>query len=293
VNDPFSILITDSGLGGLSICAEVVEGLGRGPRDVAVTYFNARPEADGGYSQMGRSERIRVFDQALAGMARFRPDLLVIACNTLSALYPRTAFSRASRIPVLEIIDFGVRMIFERPRAAPESRVIIFGSPVTIEEGTHAARLEALGVRPDRIVGQPCPGLALQIETDPAGPAARDLVARYVAEAAARLQAWHQPILAALCCTHFGYSLPAFQQALAEHFPGAATILDPNRAMSAHLCPPGPLRPETARVRLEVVSRIRWSREKIASIAAALEPVSPLTAQALRRYRLDPELFSF
>jgi hypothetical protein len=146
-------------------------------------------------------------------------------------------------------------------------------------------------VRSDRIVGQPCPGLALQIETGPAGPAVGDLVGRYVAEAANRLQAWHQPILAALCCTHFGYSLPAFRQALDDHFPGAATILDPNQAMAAHLCPPGPHR--ESRVELEVVSRIRWSREKIAAISAALEPVSPLTAWALRQYRLDPELFSY
>lgn len=288
MNGPRAILITDSGLGGLSICAEVVERLGR---EAAVTYFNARPEPEGGYSQMSGTERVRVFDQALVGMARFRPDLLVIACNTLSALYPRTPFGRAGRFPVLEIIDFGVRMIAERLRAQPESRVIIFGSPVTIEEGTHAARLAALGVQPDRIVGQPCPGLALQIEAGPAGPAVRELVDRYVAEAANRLQAWHQPILAALCCTHFGYSLPAFRQALDDHFPGAATLLDPNQAMTAHLCPPGPAR--ESRVQLEVVSRIRWSREKIAAISAALEPVSPLTARALRNYRHDPDLFSF
>jgi glutamate racemase len=294
--DPFSILITDSGLGGMSVCAEVIRGLGRcrAPRRVAITYFNARPEQDGGYSLMATQEaKARVFDQALLGMARLGPDLLVIACNTLSALYPRTGFSRHNRIATLGIIDFGVDMVLEQLRAQPDSRVIIFGSPVTIEEGSHAAQLEAKGVQPGRILGQPCLGLALQIEADPAGPAVRALIDQYVAEAARRLQAGSRPILAALCCTHFGYSLAAFRQALAAHFPGTVTILDPNQAMSAHLCPgralPGQEAPE---ITLDVVSRIRWSPEKVAAISAALEPVAPLAAQGLRRYRQDPDLFS-
>jgi glutamate racemase len=225
-------------------------------------------------------------------MARFQPDLLVIACNTLSALYPRTAFSRGNQIPTLEIIEFGVQMMFERLRLQPRSQVIIFGSPVTIEEGAHASRLIAKGIRPDRIIAQPCPGLALGIEADPASRDVGEMVSRFVGEAAARMPAGPRPILAALCCTHFGYSLAAFERALAAHFQGVPTILDPNRAMSAHLCPGDglPGQPEV-HIELNVVSKILWSPEKIASISAALESVSPATAEALRRYRHDPELF--
>jgi glutamate racemase len=288
---PRSIVITDSGLGGLSVCAEVIRGLHREvPRSLALTYFNARPEQDGGYSLLpSMEEQVRVFDQALLGMARFHPDLLVIACNTLSALYPRTAFSRASGIPALGIIELGVQMIFEQLRAQPDSRVIILGSPVTIEEGSHVAQLVAQGIRPDRILAQPCPGLALQIEADPAGPAVRQLIDQYVAEAAKRLQAGPCPILAALCCTHYGYSQAAFQRALAARFPGPVSILNPNQAMSARVC-----RDQApARIELDVVSRVPWSPEKLAAISAALEPVSPLAARGLRQYRQDPDLFSF
>ena len=62
--------------------------------------------------------------------------------------------------------------------------------------------------------------------------------------------------------------------------------------MSAHLCPGDglPGQPEV-HIELNVGSKILWSPEKIASISAALESVSPATAEALRRYRHDPELF--
>jgi hypothetical protein len=103
----------------------------------------------------------------------------------------------------------------------------------------------------------------------------------------------HPPILAALCCTHYGYSLAAFRRALAGAFPGRWTILDPNQAMSSHFGPlPRSREQPRAQVEVNVVSRIPWSAQKIAAISAALEPVSRLTAQALRGYRHDPDLFA-
>ena len=84
--DTLSLVITDSGLGGLSICADIVKGLQsrRSYRSVSLTYFNAWPEQDRGYNLLpGMAERIRVFDRALAAMLRFGPDRILIACNTM------------------------------------------------------------------------------------------------------------------------------------------------------------------------------------------------------------------
>ena len=99
-----SILITDSGLGGLSICAEVVSRLNRNPifENVSITYFNAWPEQNRGYNKFDTiEERISIFNQALLGMQSYQPDLIMIACNTLSALYDKTEFSKKSDVPVL------------------------------------------------------------------------------------------------------------------------------------------------------------------------------------------------
>ncbi|HET6489909.1 MAG TPA: aspartate/glutamate racemase family protein [Syntrophales bacterium] len=295
--DTLSLVIADSGMGGLSICADIVSGLQarRSHRSVSVTYFNAWPEQDRGYNLLpGMAERIRVFDRALAAMLCFRPDRILIACNTLSALYPGTPFSRQAPVPVEGIIDYGVDLIHAHVSARADSRVIILGTPTTIEAGTHRNRLVERGIDSGRIVCQPCDRLAGEIEKAPEGATVRAMVDDCIRQAADRIPDRRLPVAAALCCTHYGFSRRVFEAALQARFEGPITILDPNRAMSeallADLAPP---RHGDTRINLEVVSRIVWSDEKIEAIARFLEAASPLTAGALRQYRHDPDLFTF
>ncbi|OGV68654.1 MAG: hypothetical protein A3K19_14915 [Lentisphaerae bacterium RIFOXYB12_FULL_65_16] len=294
--DEFSILITDSGMGGLSVCAEIVERLHR-RRDVArvaVTYFNAWPEQNRGYNALpDTAARVRVFDCALAGMQKFRPDVILIACNTLSVLYPQTQFHLCAPMPVVGIVDHGVRMIRDQIAAEPDSRVIIFGTPTTVEAGAHRAGLIAAGMGADRIVSQPCARLAGAIEDGPECPAVRAMIGDYVLQAVAQLPDKSLPVSAALCCTHYGFSERVFLDALATHVRGAVTILNPNKAMAAHPFPATRNAAQaTVQIDLNVVSRIAWSEAKIATISNVLASVSPRTADAVRHYRHDPELFA-
>jgi glutamate racemase len=294
--DTLSLLIADSGMGGLSICADIVSGLQerRSYRSMAVTYFNAWPEQDRGYNLLpGMAERIRVFDRALDAMLRFEPDRILIACNTLSALYPDTPFSRKAHVPVTDIIGFGVEQMHAYLCARADSRVILLGTPTTIEAGTHRARLVERGIDAGRIVCQPCDRLAGEIEKDPEGATVRAMVESFIRQAAESVPDRRRPVAAALCCTHYGYSQRIFEAALQSVFEGPITILDPNKAMSAALLTDCPQGHQDVRIDLEVVSRIVWSDEKIASIARLLETASPLTASALRQYRHDPDLFTF
>ena len=292
-----SLVITDSGLGGLSICADIVSGLQerRAYRSVSVTYFNAWPEQGRGYNLLpGMAERIRVFDRALDAMLRFRPDRILIACNTLSALYPETAFGRKAPVPVTDIIGYGVEQIHAYLTKRADGRVILLGTPTTIEAGTHRSRLIEKGIDAGRIVCQPCDRLAGEIEKAPEGATVRAMIEDCVGRAAGRLPDRRLPVAAALCCTHYGYSRRLFEAALRARFGGPVAILDPNRAMSEALLADLPRRSGgDVRVDLEVVSRIVWSEEKIGAIARLLEAASPLTASALRQYRHDPELFTF
>jgi len=295
--DTLSLVIADSGMGGLSICADIVKGLRarRSYRSVSLTYFNAWPEQDRGYNLLpGMAERIRVFDRALGAMLRFQPDRILIACNTLSALYPHTPFSRHAPAPVVGIIDYGVDLIHAHLSARAESRVIILGTPTTIEADTHRKRLVERGIRAERIICQPCDRLAGEIEKAPEGATVRSMIDDYVRQAAERFPDRHIPIAAALCCTHYGYSQRIFDAAMQAAFEGPIMVLNPNRAMSeALLADLAPQREEDIRIDLEVVSRIVWSDEKIEAIARLLEAESPPTASALRKYRYDPDLFTF
>ena len=295
--DALSIVVADSGMGGLSICADIVSGLQarRIDRTVTITYFNAWPEQDRGYNLLpGMTERIRVFDRALGAMLRFQPDRILIACNTLSAIYPQTPFSRQAPVPVTDIIDFGVELMHSCLSSRADSRVIIFGTPTTIEADTHRTRLVGRGIPTERIVCQPCDRLAGEIEKEPEGATVRAMIENCVRQAAERVPDRRRPVAAALCCTHYGYSQRFFEATLQARVEGPVTILNPNRAMSAALLAEFPTGgQEEVRIDLNVVSRIIWSDEKIAAIARILETASPLTASALRQYRHDPELFTF
>jgi glutamate racemase len=295
--DRLSLLLTDSGLGGLSICADLVNRLsGQGNfSEVRLTYFNAWPEQARGYNRLpDMAERIRVFDRALGSMDGFGPDAMVIACNTLSVLYPQTPSSRTRTVPVVEIVGAGVDLMHQHLRAQPQSRVLILGTVTTIESDVHRRQLVARGIAEQRIATQPCHGVAGEIENDPMGQTVRSLVERYCAEAVSRLPDREAPLLAALCCTHFPYSRSLFQSALQAHHRGPVVVLDPNRALVDGLLGGQPPRARPGpSLDLQVVSRIAWSDRKVEAISRALEPVSPLVARALRQYRHDPSLFTF
>ena len=82
------------------------------------------------------------------------------------------------------IIDFGVDLIHAYLSARAESRVIILGTPATIEADTHRTRLVERGIDAERIICQPCDRLAGEIEKDPEGATVRAMVESYIRQAA-------------------------------------------------------------------------------------------------------------
>lgn len=290
-----TILVTDSGLGGLSICAGVVGNLIRqgAGRELSVIYFNAWPLQDKGYNDLGGDrERIRVFGNAVSAMNRYNPDLILIACNTLSVVFHQGALAGKVRAPVVDIINFGVDMIADRLNGHPDSTVLILGTKTTVSSQTHKRRLIKRGVPGNRIVQQNCHGLAGAIERDPDSPEVKSLVDQFMAEAAAGLAPGTKHIYAALCCTHYGYCQAFIRKALARHTCAQVDIINPNQAMSDQVSL-GANRGHSPSLNLEVkvVSRVRLSPQKIDSISARIERVSPHTAQALRHYIRLPDLF--
>jgi glutamate racemase len=292
-----SIVILDSGMGGLSICARLVNGLQRQPiaERVTITYFNAWPDANRGYNRLpDTDERIRVFDRALIGSQAFAPDIVCIACNTLSILYPQTEFSRRASMPVIDIVGFGVDLIYEHLSRQPESQAIILGTLTTVASQAHQRALIARGIEPVRLVAQACDQLATEIEKGPRSPRVGLMIEGFIREASIRLARSAAPVFAALCCTHYGYAEAAFRRSLDAHIGRTSVILNPNNLMGDHLLEGFASRPQQAgELELKVVSRIVWSEEKVAAIADALQNLSPVTAQALRHYRHDPQLFTF
>jgi glutamate racemase len=296
--DTITVLVTDSGLGGLAVCADLdarVRTTGAYAK-VRIIFANALPESNRGYNRMkSTQQKVRVFNDALHGMARqYTPDVILVACNTLSVLIPHTEFAATSPIPVLGIVGTGVDMLHDRLMAEPGATAIIFGTETTIGAGTHRRLLIERGIDSSRIVTQACPNLAGAIETDASGDAVASAIRGYSAQASASLEEKSGLVLAGLCCTHYGYAAGRFREALAAGGAAAVEIIDPNTRMNDILFPPG--RPPVAgraECTVEVVSRAVISTEEKASIGGLVEGMSPATADALRTYVLNKQLFPF
>jgi glutamate racemase len=296
--DTLTVLITDSGLGGLSVCADIE----RKAREVkqfphlSLIFFNALAENGYGYNSMkSREEKVTVFSSALNGMMKwYTPDLILIACNTLSVLYDDTPFAATATIPVIGIVEIGADLIYNAMKDDSNSSVIIFGTPTTIDAGSHKALLIKKGISEDRIVAQACPGLESEIQLDAAGEAAGMMISGFMDEAISSLHGKPSSIVAGLCCTHYGYAIDRFLEALQSRGPAQGKVVDPNGLMADVLFSAENKRlNQPAVVSVHVVSQAVISPEEIASLAGLIEQVSPPTAEAFHHYELKKDLFDY
>jgi glutamate racemase len=295
------IVLTDSGLGGLAVCAGLEDAVRRAgpPADLRLTYVNAWPEAERGYNDFPEvTTRAAVFDRALAAIDALGPDLIVIACNTLSILYEATAHRRAAAVPALGIIDAGVAMFAEALRARPEAALVLTGTRTTIQSGVHAEALRARGVAAERVGAASCHGLAGAIENGPASERTAGLIAQ-CARNASDAAPPGTPLLLGLCCTHYGFVADGLRADVARASGRDVEVLDPNRALVHDLLPralgaaafTADRRPPTTPVPVRMLSKVALSSEKRDGVAALLHAISPATARALRECDERPALF--
>jgi glutamate racemase len=293
-----TIIVTDSGLGGMSVCAGIEEKLNviKSFEKVNLVYFNSHAEKGSGYNSMPNMERkAEVFNDALNAMEeKYSPDLILIACNTLSVVYPFTEFKIKSQTPVLGIVDFGVEMILSELDKNRNSEVILLGTQTTINSETHKNKLIEKGVSKSNIVSQACPGLESSIQDGPTTEKTIEFINKYVDESVKQLQKSNEPVLAAFCCTHYGFSsdliLASFNKAVSRE----VKILNPNNAMIEAIIPKENIGmyPEM-KVSVKVVSRALITDTEKKAISEIVKPFAPLSAKALMNYEHNLDLFKF
>lgn len=293
-----TIAVTDSGLGGLSVMAGAIQrmketGIFKGADFV---FFNALFSLEGGYNSLKtREDKVEIFNSALESLEKkFRPDLILIGCNTLSVLYEDTPFSRKTKILVIGIVEAGVELISQGLSGHSDSSVIIFGTPTTISEETHKKRLIEQGFAASRIIVQSCPELENYIEKDYAGDETEMLISGCVDEALQKIAAPLPALLVSLNCTHYGYSLPLWEKAFHDAGIKPLAILNPNSRLVDSLFKPEYLnRYKKTEITARVVSMVEISQEKALSLGKWLQDTSPETAAALRNYELNSALFEW
>lgn len=283
------LMITDSGLGGLSVCAQLEMAVTSPADDLEIMFVNANPHADGGYNSLpSQTHRIEMFDRFLRGsFDQYKPDRIAIACNTLSVIYHETTFSKSCPIPVDGIVDAAVSVSNSHLATHPEQGLIIFATETTTEAGTYPRLINS-----DQIVSQACPDLASAITRDASGQDSQDLLRIYADEALKSFQRLPEEVGVLLACTHYPYQSGSFDQVLRSR--GVIPhILDPNTLMTDQLIQQLHLEGDApGSVRFRFVSRFPIPEEEVASLSVYLEDEAPLTLQALLHQEINPDLFA-
>ena len=209
--------IFDSGVGGLTVQRAILDAL---------------PSADTVY--LGDTARVpygsksaETVTQYALRNARFLAsqgiDLLVVACNTASAVaLPR--LRDELKLPVLGVVDPGVRAAV---RVSHTGRIGVIGTQGTIGSGAYQEAIRR--ARPEsQVTAVPCPlfvPLAEEGWTDPDDAIVRGIVHRYLAPLGdAGIDAL------VLGCTHY----PLLKAAIAQELPGIA-LVDSAEAIAAEV----------------------------------------------------------
>jgi glutamate racemase len=288
------ILITDSGVGGLSVCAYAerfvrTHGFAE---PVRLTFANAAPENDYGYNAMpSREVKVETFDRFLRNVTdRYAPDLIYVACNTLSVLLPDTPYFQNAVIPVKGIVETAAELMMREVSANPEAVAMIFGTQTTIDSGVYPRLLAARGVQASRIITQACPGLADTISEDREGVRTRAEIAHWVGAAIEKMQRKSSPAVACLACTHYGYRKDLFADALADAGVSARVVNPNERAVDDLFGMPSSA--GTSRdANVEFVTRYAIPETTVEALTWFLDEISPRTVAAMKNFVHVPDLF--
>jgi glutamate racemase len=294
------IVITDSGLGGLSVATGLFEILktGKYPGDTKLLYVNALPETGRGYNTIpDTGQKVRLFDNVLHGITRrFDPDIVAIACNTLSVIVNKTDYYREHSGRITGIVESGINSFINDMGKNKNCHIIVFGAETTIEIGAHRTLLIENGIPGANIITQSCPGLASAIEKDYRSDETRQLVDEYVKAALEPMVSKNHIIYAYLACTHYGYIKHEFARSLRHAEFLQFGIFNPNSSMVNSLRekinPASDSRQlKAAQVEIQIYSRCVILPEEIVSISELVKDHSPATARALQNYKIEPDLF--
>ena len=295
-NEDITILVTDSGLGGLSVAADVAARLPESGvfANAEIIFANSLFHSRSGYNSLdSEEEKARIFDAALNAMTKkYKPDLLLIACNTLSVVYHNTKYAKKADIPVIGIVETGVDLIAQQFDKTPEATAIIFATRTTISSESHKNLLVERGYAAEQIVGQACHRLAGSIERGYDSEETFEFIRGFVPEALQKVPNQEKPIFISLNCTHYGYSMDVWRQVFTEAGFPDIVILDPNPKMTNFLFDNNYMnRYPRTNVTVDVVSKVRVSEQNRESLESLLRISSPEFADALLNYKYDPELF--
>ncbi len=302
-----NLVITDSGLGGLSVCAQLMLLLNKRADsglsaftadDLHITYVNAVPSNELGYNSMsGREEQLATFDKILRNVKKlFAPNHIFVACGTLSVLLKDIQFKSNSLFKIEGILPIGLKQLLDSLHQNSQATVIIFATPTTIDAKTFQHELFNKGIAEKRIITQACPELATQISNDPEGSKVAEHIHHWVQQALRKLPSdYAAPLIVYLGCTHYSYRESLFHDAFLQEGFSEITLLNPNLAAAEYLAKIILQDQESVTIQpqdisLEFITPYAIPEKEKITLSQLLNPVSVETSTAFQNARICPEL---
>lgn len=291
------VVVIDSGFGGLSVCREIEREATKNAcgASIQIIYMNAAVQVGLGYNNLKcYDDKITLFNETLLKTTRFKPDIIMVACNTLSVLLFDTPFMSYQHPPVISIVGFGTKIALDNLKHSGKATAIVFGTETTITSQAHKSVLINGGFSDENVICTPCPNLQQMIEREK-DKKLYSYIFKFVKTAVEykNIQNCELPILALLCCTHYGYKDKLFLEAFRElGLDGRVKIIDPNKSMAQWL-----IREQRANrtidklnLNIEIYSRYNVTAITLQTLVDLLGSNS-LIAHTLNTIQLDKNLF--
>ncbi|PTQ53101.1 MAG: Glutamate racemase [Brockia lithotrophica] len=203
------IAVFDSGLGGLTVVREILLRLPR----ASLVYVG--DQARSPYGTRSREE-IQAFSlEIVRFLLRFRPALVVAACNTVSSV-ALDVLRRRADVPVLGMVEPGARLA---ARASAEE-IAVLATPVTVASGVYPRLLYHL--RPElSVFSKSCPTWVPLLEGGASPARLRRAVCEELASVrilwnGARLNGRRRLRAVLLGCTHYPLLAAYIRECLGE-----------------------------------------------------------------------------
>jgi glutamate racemase len=211
-NQPIAVF--DSGLGGLSVVRHLRHLL---PHE-DIVYFGDTARVP--YGSKSRRTVVTFALEDARFLLQFEPKLIVVACNTASAL-AMTELHQELPVPVIGVVEPGAQAAVRQAAGAP---IAVIGTEATVGSGSYLAAIRAVSPQ-HTVIQRACPLFVSLVEE---GRDCTDrLVSLAVEEYLAPLRDRGVRVLI-LGCTHY----PLLREAIAAAVGPEVTIVDSGRETS-------------------------------------------------------------
>ncbi len=206
--------IFDSGIGGLTVVKAIQSAL---PCE-QIVYFGDTARVPYGPKSQITIRKYAADDTAI--LMRYQPKMIIVACNTVSALALDVVEKSCGNIPVIGVLKAGATFAVQ---VTKNNRIGVIGTQATVSSNAYACAINALD--PDiEVISQACPLFVPLAEEGFINHAATKLVAEhYLREI--REQGIDTLVLG---CTHY----PILRQVIEETIGSGIRIIDSAEAVA-------------------------------------------------------------